>query len=625
MRGIGLLHDPLRQQAVEREILPLLAGREVHCRPYPGPGLPDWPPGTLVLAYLGDAALADLIPEMAARQWRVGLLPHPGLVQVRLGLGVPQRLEDALHDALNAEEPFAIDLLHCNGRPVFHAVVIGDAFTLLGGGRKERLRERIARHARFLPRLGQMLLRPYTLATGQDKSVATAAVGIVVVEHGESSIAARHVLENANINDGMLNALILAPRSVLEMFLYLVRSAFSQDPRAGKLPAFVGHIKSAELRVSSPRPMEYTHDGAWTSARELHFTVAPRALLLLPGRHLNVQDGPVESRESFRVQSLPSGEARTELIYKPLPFLHQATTEEFRDLFQSLRENARPRPAYLTLMVLSTLLATIGLFANSTPVIIGAMILAPLMAPIISLAMALARQDERLMFDAAKTLAWGVALALASAVVATWLIPLRSPTPEITARLSPTLLDLGVAAIAGIAGAYAHAREEVAKGLAGVAIAVALVPPLAVAGIGLGWADWHVLSGAMLLFLTNLFGIVLTASLTFLALGFAPFRRARRGLLVSLALVALISLPLALGFVQMARESAIIRALDGWETHGVTIRNVTVRHHGDPLELSVRLLSPRVVDGPLVERVKSAIEERIGRTVHIEATSAISR
>ena len=307
-------------------------------------------------------------------------------------------------------------------------------------------------------------------------------------------------------------------------------------------------------------------------------------------------------------------------FHETLP--HRASTEDFKDLYQSLRDNARPSSAYLTLMVLSTLLATLGLFANSAPVIIGAMILAPLMVPIISLAMALVRQDGILLTDSLKTLGWGLLLALSCAAAMTWVIPLHQVTGEIAARLNPNLLDLGVALVSGVAGAYAHAREEIARSLAGVAIAVALVPPLAVSGIGLGWGEWAVFQNSFLLFLTNLFGIVLAGNLTFLLLGFGPFRLARRGLLTALALVGVVSLPLGVGFSRMVEQNAIVRILESQEFAGVVVQEAALLP-GRDLRLSVRLLSPTTLNHADVERVKRAIESRLDRRVTLEATIVI--
>jgi hypothetical protein len=89
-------------------------------------------------------------------------------------------------------------------------------------------------------------------------------------------------------------------------------------------------------------------------------------------------------------------------------------------------------------------------------------------------------------------------------------------------RTAPSLLDLGVALISGLAAAYALCRKNISSALAGVAIAVALVPPLATVGIGLAWLNWHIAGGAFLLFLTNLVAISAASELLFFALGFRP-------------------------------------------------------------------------------------------------------
>ncbi len=650
----GLLFDPAREAVVREKIAPKLGERIPQLWPYPGHATPDWGPGTTVWVYLDDTALAELLPEAAKRQWRLGVLPHPELNQARLYFGVTEHLEMALTHLLDDPKEQLVDLFYCNGQVVFQSVVVGRVFTLGGIGAMPGFLQRVQSVASVLrSSFTHLELHPYTLTTAKEQSLETAALGLVMVEQGGSSLLSRPLLDDASSNDGLLHALILAPRSRLEFMRFLLVSLWAA--RGGeKLPPFVGHLKTAALAITTPKPLDYVHDGVERSARQLKLTVAPNALRVLPGPHLHAQAQGPQSRETYKVQSLPTGNARTALLGRSLPWLHRATAEEFKELYSALRENARISQAYLTLMVLATILATLGLFADSAPVIIGAMILAPLMAPIISLAMAVVRQDSGLLAASLKTLGLGMLLALGCAVVMTWLIPLRSITGEIAARLSPTLLDLGVALISGVAGAYAHAREEVARSLAGVAIAVALVPPLAVSGIGLGWGDWLIFQNSFVLFLTNLFGIVLAGNLTFLALGFGPFGLARRGLLAALVLVAIISVPLGFGLARMMEEQSVVRALEGQTIADVVVRQVTVQlddpltdllartlalvqpksEQGDgrqapstarPLALSARLLAPRPMDGADVEQVKQAIEARIGRPVRLEATLALVR
>ncbi len=650
----GLLFDPAREAVVREKIAPKLGERIPQLWPYPGHATPDWGPGATVWVYLDDTALAELLPEAAKRQWRLAVLPHPELNQARLYFGVAEHLEMALTHLLDDPKEQLVDLFYCNGQVVFQSVVVGRVFTLGGIGAMPGFLQRVQSVASVLrSSITHLELQPYTLTTAKEQSLETAALGLVMVEQGGSSLLSKPLLDDASSNDGLLHALILAPRSRLEFMRFLLVSLWAA--RGGeKLPPFVGHLKTAALAITSPKPLDYVHDGVERSARELKLTVAPNALRVLPGPDLSPQAQGPKSRETYKVQGLPTGNARVALLGRSLPWLHRATAEEFKELYSALRENARVSQAYLTLMVLATILATLGLFADSAPVIIGAMILAPLMAPIISLAMAVVRQDNGLLAASLKTLGLGMLLALGCAVVMTWLIPLRSITGEIAARLSPTLLDLGVALISGVAGAYAHAREEVARSLAGVAIAVALVPPLAVSGIGLGWGDWLIFQNSFVLFLTNLFGIVLAGNLTFLALGFGPFGLARRGLLAALVLVAIISVPLGFGLARMMEEQSVVRALEGQTIADVVVRQVAVHlddpltdllaralalvqpkpEPGDgrqvpstarPLALSARLLAPRPMDGADVERVKQAMEARIGRPVRLEATLALVR
>ena len=238
--------------------------------------------------------------------------------------------------------------------------------------------------------------------------------------------------------------------------------------------------------------------------------------------------------------------------------------------------------------------------------------------------MGVLRQDDQLIIESGRSLLLGVGLALTCATLMTWLIPLWSINDQIAARLSPTLLDLGVAIISGVAGAYAHSRAEVAKSLAGVAIAVALVPPLAVAGIGIGWFDWSVFWGAFLLFLTNLAGIVLAAALTFMVLGFSPFKLARRGLIVSLVVVVLISIPLASSFIRMVDEHGMISSLEGQVFYNAQLQGVRVQPGSPPL-ISVRLLAKEPLSLAEIDLIKVNIEQTLQQPIRLEAALILVR
>jgi uncharacterized hydrophobic protein (TIGR00271 family) len=410
------------------------------------------------------------------------------------------------------------------------------------------------------------------------------------------------------------------------MLWFLFTSLFFRRPAdSARLPSFVGHIKTESLTITSPKPLGISVDGSSGSSAEALLAVRRSALSLVPGRHLTIASGSGESKEIFRVKGLLAGELLDAMKLRRLPLISHASPEEFKKLFQLLRENARVSESYIILMVLSTLLATFGLFADSAPVIIGAMILAPLMSPIVAVGMGVIRTGEdALLRDSLRSFAIGVAVALACAVVLTWLTPLRTLNGEISARLNPTLLDMGVAVVSGVAGAYAFARESVARSLAGVAIAVALVPPLAVSGIGIGWADWSVFSGAGLLFLTNFAGMVLAAGATFVVLGYSPYRISRRGFATAAIGAAIITGLLVPGFVRMVGKHRVINTLDGLVIEGIELRGITMRH-ADPIRIGVVLMADEPVGTDSMEVIKAEIERLLERKVVLEVGVVVVR
>ncbi|MEA5511232.1 TIGR00341 family protein [Crocosphaera sp. UHCC 0190] len=213
------------------------------------------------------------------------------------------------------------------------------------------------------------------------------------------------------------------------------------------------------------------------------------------------------------------------------------------------------------LLILATAIATFGLISNSAATIIGAMIIAPLMGPIISLAYAFVLVEFRLMSYSVIELIFGILLTIAIAFFTTQVIGFRIPGSEILARTQPTLLDLGVAIAAGTAGGFAKIRRSVSEAVPGVAIAVALVPPLCVVGISLAVYDFRLATGSFLLFLTNLVGIILSAALVFLFESYGSWKKAIWALVILIGSLLAITLPLKFSFRQMIVENQIRHAL----------------------------------------------------------------
>jgi uncharacterized hydrophobic protein (TIGR00271 family) len=202
----------------------------------------------------------------------------------------------------------------------------------------------------------------------------------------------------------------------------------------------------------------------------------------------------------------------------------------------------------MALMALSTLIAVLGLLADSTAVVIGAMVVAPLMAPVLGVSAGLVMDSQRrALVSALISLAGTVFSIVLAAVSAKILLTLRSAPidgalpGEIMARTAPNMFDLGVALVAGAAGAYAQMRRQAADALIGVAVAVALVPPLAVVGITLQLGEWSLAIGGLLLFLANVSGIIAAGAVTFVWCGLVPPEQLRSGVPIGRAVRGLVA------------------------------------------------------------------------------------
>lgn len=317
----------------------------------------------------------------------------------------------------------------------------------------------------------------------------------------------------------------------------------------------------------------------------------------------------------------------TRVLLHVLPRLN---VEEQLDLREAMRDSARPGANYFVLIVLSAIIAALGLLLNSAAVVIGAMLVAPLMSPILGFSLGMVLGDIRLVRLSIEAMFKGVALALMIAVVIGAASPIRELTQEIMLRTQPTLLDLAVALASGMAGAYALSRDEVSAALPGVAISAALLPPLSAAGLGLSFGEPHVAGGAFLLFLANIAAISLAGAIVFILLGVRAQtwqpearRRVRRGLMGFVLLVVVIAIPLGIimaGIVQQANIRSEIRQVLT-EHVDVPRAELTDFEHRVERERLVVVATVRAVD-PLepeaIDAMASALRQRFDRPVTLD-------
>ena len=280
-----------------------------------------------------------------------------------------------------------------------------------------------------------------------------------------------------------------------------------------------------------------------------------------------------------------------------------------------------------TMLGLSVVVAVMGMSANSAAVVIGAMLLAPLMQPVLATAACISMALFRKSLTAAGHVFFASIGSIALAYVLSALFVNGDLPNEVTSRTAPDIRDLIVALAAGTAGAYATVRKDVSSSLPGVAVAVALVPPVAAVGITLEAGNETLARGALLLYATNLAAIVLAASIVFVATGFVPPRRLATtyprtiavSAIVAVAVVA-IAVPLYRASVTAAedtdRELEAKQIVDDWLAPIVPADTPTVEFNDQRILVRVRSFEAPVDDRPLTE----ALQFRFGadRIVSLE-------
>jgi len=316
-------------------------------------------------------------------------------------------------------------------------------------------------------------------------------------------------------------------------------------------------------------------------------------------------------------QSTPSPTRRRRLVS---PARRQAVLED-------IAAGSVPRPMYYVLLGSSVVIATFGLLANSPAVVIGAMLVSPLMTPIFGISVGLSRSDIRLLRAALVAEFGGVGLViLLSFLLGT--LPLSfEVTSEMLGRTSPNLLDLFVAAFAGLAGCLAMIDERVSPALPGVAIATSLTPPLATSGLCLAFGSYSGAWGAFLLFFANFLAILAIATLVFVSAGFvykwelgsaASLVRRFASPAIGLLVVTVLLTQQLVQVTEDRRTGSTIRTVLENELRddpSITVIDVMHESVNGILEVLATVRSAQVLSPKVVENIERRLVERLGRTV----------
>jgi len=278
---------------------------------------------------------------------------------------------------------------------------------------------------------------------------------------------------------------------------------------------------------------------------------------------------------------------------------------------------------FWTLLLLASVAAAAGVVDDSTPLIIGAMIVSPLSTPVYGIALGTVVGSRRDVRDALLLLAAGIAASIAIGLLVSLLTFERVPVeanPQIVGRTAPKVLDMAVAIAMGLVGAFALVRRDVANIVAGVAIAISLVPVLEVVGITLGEGRLDLAWGALLLFLTNVAAIVVAGVVVFTAAGYqreaAGHGAGRRAKAFIAVLIVALIVPLTVTSVRTYRYQRWMEATDvatrdwaadsGW-------RLIGVRQEGD--EIVATVIGPG--EAPPLEALRARLRRSVPESVTV--------
>jgi uncharacterized hydrophobic protein (TIGR00271 family) len=324
------------------------------------------------------------------------------------------------------------------------------------------------------------------------------------------------------------------------------------------------------------------------------------------------------------------------MLIKSLP------TDKRNAIIDEVTLSASPGFDFFLLVVLSCSIATLGLITDSPAVIIGAMLVAPLMSPLIGIGLASITGNTTLLRNATSALLrgafWAITLATLMTLINNQLpfFSIQELPKEVIARTRPTPIDLVIAFAGGVAAAYAMTQPNISAALPGVAIATALMPPLCTIGIGIALNRWDIAGGALLLFITNAVTIAFASVFVFFLRGFSSNFKLKnhhipRSLIITALLTALLLVPLSYFSVKFFKEASDnrlintvvaneVRKLDGAE-----LVDLSVNRNGSTLDMVITIRTASSLSYEQVVRLQKAIVEGTQKPVSLIVSQVIAK
>lgn len=348
----------------------------------------------------------------------------------------------------------------------------------------------------------------------------------------------------------------------------------------------------------------------------------------------NKQDEAVEqSKQEIQQDARGLWEKIKKFLIELLDFREDTDQEA---TIEAIKNDISFKGATAWILICSIFVASIGLNANSTAVVIGAMLISPLMGPILGVGMSIAINDIDTLRKSLINLATMIVLSLLTAFLFFFLFPLREETSELLGRVRPDIRDVLIAFFGGLALIIARTKKgTIASVIFGVAIATALMPPLCTAGYGLAIGNFDYFLGAMYLFTINTIFIALATFLVLKLLGFTMIRyvnSAKRKRIAQIAsfVALLVMIPAVFTFVGVYRESVINASYDKFlktkvmdnpnlwlQRHSINLKDKTISlfFNGDVSDATESFLRNELKAFPRIDSYNLVVNENKAKSV----------
>ena len=305
------------------------------------------------------------------------------------------------------------------------------------------------------------------------------------------------------------------------------------------------------------------------------------------------------------------------------------TPTEREEVIENIKAGSCPTNDFYVMTGLAAVIATLGIIIGSTVVVIGAMVVAPLLTPLLSSSLAGVRGEVTVFNKSLKEGIKGALLSIIIAIMIGWIVPEFILNTEFLMSSQPTLINLGIAFASGLAGAYAVAKR-LDFTLPGIAISVSLIPPLCVAGLSIGLRiGWEYTTGALLLFFSNVIAITLAGYIVFWLVGLGPIwywdeEKSRKRIYTSIALMLLIAIPLGWimwtaweeRYVTTQTQEILEGQLSGIEY--AEINAIYYEYEGGGLQIIAEIESPTLLSHERVAEMEYALSEKLEKDVNLE-------